>query len=267
MKIGLHDLDATIDINGNKLIVLGSRPAMGKSALALNIISNIAIKQKEAVLYFNLESSKEQIVSRFIVSNSMVEYNKFRKMKAPNVIGEELTEEDWDRIAYGTELLKTSKIFIEDKANISIDEICLEARKMRVEQKIQFIVIDYLQLIRYEGEKSLSRDLEINRILEKLKLLSEELNIPILVLSQLSREPEKRNDHRPRITDFSNTNEGIYTYSDIILLLYRDEYYNVNTKHKNIAEIIIAKGTEKENIIEVAWMPEYLKFGNLLRVK
>lgn len=267
MKTGLHDLDAAIDIKGDKLIILASRPAMGKSILAINIISNIAIKQKEAVLYFNLESSKDQIARTFIVSNSMVEYNKLRKMQDANIIGEELTEEDWDRMAYGTELLKTSKIFIEDKANISIDEICIEARKMKLQQNIQFIVIDYLQLIRFEGDRCLSRNLEINKILEKLKILSKELNIPILVLSQLSRETEYREDHRPRITDFSNTNESIYTYSDIVLLLYRDEYYDTNTKLKNIAEIIIAKGEAEERTIEIAWMPEYLKFGNLLRVK
>jgi len=265
MKTGLHDLDAGIDINGNKLIILGSRPAMGKSTFAINIISNIAIKQKEAVLYFNLESSKEQITSKFIVSNSMVEYTKFRRIKNPKILGEELTEEDWDRIAYGTELLKTSKIFIEDKANISIDEIYTESIKMKIEQNIQFIVIDYLQLIRYEGDRCLSRDLQINRILEKLKILSKELNIPILVLSQLSREPENRENHRPKITDFSNTKESICTHSDIVLLLYRDEYYNTNTKLKNIAEIIVAKGVAEERTFEIAWMPEYLKFGNLLR--
>ena len=267
MKTGLHDLDAEIDLNGNKLIILGSRPAMGKSTLAINIISNIAIKQKEAILYFNLESSKEQIAGKFIISNAMVEYTKFRRIKDLKILGDELTEEDWDRMEYGTRLLKSSKIFIEDKANISINEICLEARKMKLEQNIQFIVIDYLQLIRYEGEKVLSRDLQINKILEKLKQLSEELNIPILVLSQLSREPEKRNDHRPRITDFSNTSKSVDSYSDIVLLLYRDEYYNDKTKQKNIAEIIIAKGAAKEMNIEIAWMPEYLKFGNLLRVR
>lgn len=230
MKTGLHDLDAAIDINGNKLIVLGSIPAMGKS-------------------------------------NAMVEYTKFRRIKNPKILGEELTEEDWDRIEYGTRLLKTSKIFIEDKSNISIDEICIEAEKVKLQQNIQFIVIDYLQLIRYEGEEVLSRDLQINKILEKLKTLSEELNIPILVLSQLSRKPENRNEHRPRITDFSNSNKSIDMYLDIVLLLYRDEYYNYKTKQKNIAEIIIAKGTAEEMNIEIAWMPEYLKYGNLLRVK
>lgn len=267
MNTGLNDLDATIDINGDKLIVLGSRPAMGKSILALNIISNIAIKQNEAVLYFNLEISKEQIASRFISSNSMVKYNKLRKLRDPKIEGEELTDDDWYRIAYGTELFKKSKIFIDDKAYISIDEICIEARKMKLEQNIQFIVIDYLQLIKYEGDKCLSRDLQIKEILKKLKILSKELNIPVLVLSQLSRKTEEREEHRPILTDFSNSMSSICACSDIVLLLYRDEYYNADTKLKNIAEIIIAKGSLEGKTIETAWMPEYLKFGNLLRIK
>lgn len=228
MQTGFKDLDKIIDINGEKLIILGSRPAMGKSTLALNILSNIAIKQNEPVLYFNLESSREIIANR---------------------------------------LLKTSRIFIVDKAGISINEICKEARRMKFEQDIKFIVIDYLQLISYVEKNCLSRDLQIKEILKKLKILSKELNLPILVLSQLSRKPEQRENHRPIITDFSESKVGITNYVDIVLLLYRDEYYNSDTCKNNIAEIIIAKNPSRLGTIEIAWMPEYLKFGNLLKIR
>lgn len=268
MKTGFKNLDEKINIDGQKLIILGSRPAMGKSTLALNIVSNIAIRQNEAVLYFNLESSKEEIVSKMIISNGMVEYKKFKQSK--NTINdeeklqEELTEEDWDRIAYGTELIKESKIFIETKANITIDEICETSKKLKQEQNINLIVIDYLQLIAYTGKEALSREIQISEILKKLKILSKELNIPILVTSQLSREPEKRENHRPMLSDFSESNQGIASHADIVLLLYRDDYYDTNTPKRNIAEIIIAKSSQgKTTTVEVAWMPEYIKFGNV----
>lgn len=267
MQTGIKNLDKEIDINGGNLIVLGARPAIGKSTFATNILSNIAIKQNEPVLYYNLETSKEEIENRFIIINGMIEESKFRKSKIPNIKKEDLTTEEWDRIAYGKKLYKTSKIFINDTPGISIDEICKQARKMKLEQNIKFIVIDYLQLIKYNGEQCISNNLQMEEILKRLNLLSRELNITILVLSQISREVEKRENHRPILTDFSNNKSSIETYADIILFLYRDGYYNSNTDMKNIAEIIIVKNPLGNSNIEIAWLPEYLKFGNLLKVK
>ena len=267
MKTGFNDLDKIIDITEDKLIVLGARPAMGKSVFALNILSNLAINQNKSVLYFDLETGKEEIVSRFIISNAMVKYTKFRRIKDPKILGEELTEEDWDRISYANRLLKEAPIYIEDKLGISINEICKKARKVKEKNDIQFIAIDYLQLIKYEEPKCLSRENQIQEILKQLKRLAKELNISILVLSQLSREPENRKDHRPILTDFSDSKVGIENYADIVLFLYRDSYYDLDTPKKHIAEIIVTKNPTNCGAVKVAWLPEYLKFGNYLKME
>lgn len=259
MKTGFYDLDKMIDINGPKVIILGSRPGIGKSTLALNIISNIAIKQGKNILYFNLESSKYQIEDRFIISNGMINYEKYYKAKESEIEQQLLSEEEKDRIKYGKELLKTSRIFIEDKAKISVEEICAKARKLKQEQNLQLVVIDYLQLIDYKNNEKLNIEQKLNEILKKLNLLSKELNIPILITSELSSRENSKVNNIPNISDFSLSKLGINKYSDIVLLLHRNEC-------NNIAKIIIEKNSLETGTIEIAWIPEYCKFGNLLKI-
>lgn len=267
MKTGFKDLDKILNINNGELIVVASRPAMGKSTFVQNILSNVAIKENKGVLYFNLEESKEKVTNNLIISNSMVERDKFeiydeykkqRKEKA------KLSEDDWDRIAYGINLLKDAPIYIASDAPYSIDDICLKSKELKEEKNIEAIIIDYLQLIQFDKTKLFSRDNEITEILRKLKVLAKELNVPIIVTSQLSRECEKREDKKPYVADLKNSENGIITYSDKILFLYRDSYYNKENK-SNITDIIIAKNNDGNiNTIKLAWMPEYCMFGNTL---
>lgn len=265
MKTGFKDLDHIIKLNRGELIVVASRPAMGKSTFVQNILSNVAIKDNGAVLFYSLEDSKETIVNRLIISNSMVEadkfglYNEYKKNKEskPN-----LSDEDWDRIAYGVNLLKDTSIYIASDTPYTIDDICIKSRELKLKKDIELIIIDYLQLIQFDKKELLSRDNEITEILKRLKILAKELDVPFIITSQLSREVEKREDKKPCITDFSNSKNAILTYSDKILFLYRDSYYNEKNK-SNVTDIIVAKNNDGGiNTIKLAWLPEYCMFGN-----
>ena len=270
MKTGFKDLDNLINLNKGELMVIASRPAMGKSTFALNILSHLALKKNKGVLFFSLEDSNENIISNLIISNSMVEaekfelYNKYKKneIQRPN-----LSEDDWDRIAYGINLLKDAPIYIASDATYSIEDICIKSTRLKKEKNIYAIIIDYLQLIQFDKKKQLSRDEEITEILRKLKVLAKILDVPVIITSQLSRECEKRDDKRPIICDFTNSKKAITTYSDKILFLYRDSYYNKDNK-SDITDVIIAKNNEGAiNTIKVAWMSEYCMFGNTKVIK
>ena len=263
MKTGFKELDNIIKLNKNELIVIASRPAMGKSTFIQNIISNVSIKENKSVLFYSLDANKESIIKKFIISNSMVEYKKL------NLCGSskektELLEEDKDRIAYSTNLLKNAKIYIDDTPNISIMDICLRCKKMKLEKDIDLVVIDYLQLISYDKSKLLSRAEEMSEILRELKVLAKTLDIPVIITSQLSSKCDRRENKRPMMSDFSDSKYGVYTYSDKVLFLYRDSYYNKENK-SNITEIIIAKNnTDEVCITKLAWIPEYCMFGNTI---
>lgn len=175
MKTGFINLDYVTKFEGGKLIVLGARPAMGKSTLALNIATNIALKEKLPILYFNLENSKEEIIKKIISSESMVEKAKLENGK--------LDDEDWKNLKESLKELRESEIYIDDNPGISIDEICEKSRKLAKEKDIKFILIDYIQLISYNKRELLSREQEISQISLRLKNLAKELDIPILVVS------------------------------------------------------------------------------------
>lgn len=265
MNTGFKDLDEVIEMKKGDLMVVASRPAMGKSTFALNILSHIALKEKKSVLLFSLEASKENIINKLIISNSMVEaekfdmYNQYKKEESEKP---ELLEDDWDRIAYGINLLKDAPIYIASEAPYTIEDICIKSSELKKEKDIGIIIIDYLQLIQFNKKKRLSRDNELTEILRKLKVLAKILDIPIIITSQLSGECEKRDNKRPRIDDFSNSKVGITRYSDKILFLYRDSYYNKDNK-SDITELIIAKSNHGDtNTIKIAWLPEYCMFGN-----
>ena len=270
MKTGFNDLDEVIKVNKGDLIVVASRPSMGKSTFVLNVLSHIALDEKKSVLFFSLEDSKDKIINKLIISNSMVEAEKFQlynKYKKENTEKPELSEDDWDRIAYGINLLKDAPIYMASDAPYSIEDICIKSTRLKREKNIDAIIIDYLQIIQFNKKKILSRDEEITEILRKLKVLAKILDVPVIITSQLSRECEKRDDKRPIIYDFANSKKGITTYSDKILFLYRDSYYNKDNK-SDITDIIIAKNTEGAiNTIKVAWMPEYCMFGNTKVIK
>lgn len=260
MKTGFKDLDNKIELNNGDLIIIASRPAMGKTTFVENIMNNVAIKQKKTVLFFSLDESKEAIIKKIIINNSSVESYKLElyEKKSEN---SKILEEDWDRITYSMDLLKDAPIYIADEAPYTIENICKKARKMKLNKDIELIIIDYVQLILFDKGKGLSRNEEMQEILKQLKILAKELNVPIIVTSQLSRNIEKRENKRPCIADFKNI--GFLKYSDKILFIYRDSYYY--EKLSNITEIIIAKNnTGDVDTIKLAWIPEYCKFGNII---
>ncbi len=270
MNTGFKDLDEVIKVNKGDLIVVASRPAMGKSTFALNILSHLTLEEKNSVLFFSLEDSKENIINKLIISDSMVEAEKFElynRYKNNEIQKPNLSEDDWDRIAYGINLLKDAPIYIESDAPYSIEDICIKSTRFKKEKNIEAIIIDYLQLIQFKKKKTLSWDEEVTEILRKLKVLAKILDIPVIITSQLSGECEKRDDKRPTIEDFTNSKKAIVTYSDKILFLYRDSYYNKENK-SDITDVIIAKNNDGAiDTIKVAWMPEYCMFGNAMIIE
>lgn len=269
MRTGFKDLDNIIKLKEGELVVIASRPAMGKTTFALNILSYNSLKENKSTLLFSLEESKETIIKKLIISNSMVEADKFRlyeeyKNENKDEKDIDLSEEDWDRIAYGITLLKNANIFISDTVPYTIEDICQKSRELKLKENIELIIIDYLQLIQFDKKELLSRDDETTEILRRLGTLAKELNITIIVTSQLSKKAELKENKRPLISDFVESEYGISIYSSKILFLYRDSYYNKNNK-SDITEVIIAKNNDGDiKTIKVAWMPEYCMFGNVL---
>ena len=267
MNTGFKELDEIIDLKKGELVVIASRPAMGKSTFVLNILSHFTLKEKKSVLFFSLENSNDNIINKLIISNSMVEAEKFQlynKYKKENTEKPGLSEDDWDRITYGINLLKDAPIYIASDVPYSIEDICIKSTRLKKEKNIEAIIIDYLQLIQFNKKKLLSRDKEITEIVRKLKVLAKILDVSVIITSQLSRECEKRDDKRPIIEDFSNSKNAITTYSDKILFLYRDSYYNKKNK-SDITEVIVAKSNDRNmDTIKVTWMPEYCMFGNTI---
>ena len=230
---GFVDLDyKTAGLHNSDLILVAARPAMGKSAFALNIASNAAVRANVPVAIFSLEMSKEQMGNRILCSEAMVDSNKVRTGK--------IEDEDWAKLAMASGELSESQIFIDDTPGISIMEIRAKCRKMKLEKNIGLVVIDYLQLVQGSSKKGGSREQEISEISRSLKILAKEINVPVIALSQLSRAPEQRPDHRPMLSDLRESG-AIEQDADIVMFLYRDDYYNEESEKKNIAEVIIAK--------------------------
>ena len=254
---GFSDLDyRTAGLHNSDLILVAARPAMGKSAFALNIASYAATRANVPVAIFSLEMSKEQMVNRILCSEAMVDSNKVRTGK--------IEDEDWQKLAEASGILSESKIFIDDTPGISITEIRAKCRKLKLEQDIGLVVIDYLQLVQGTGRKIVgSREQEIAEISRSLKILAKEINVPVIALSQLSRAPEQRPDHRPMLADLRESG-SIEQDADIVTFLYRDDYYNEDSEKKNIAEVIIAKHRSgSTGTIELMWFGNYTKFANI----
>jgi len=257
---GFVDLDyKTAGLHKSDLVLIAARPAMGKSAFALNIASHAAIHAKVPVVIFNLEMSKSQLVNRILCSEAMVDSNKIRTGK--------IEENDWVKLATALGPLSEAPIYIDDTPGITVTEIRAKCRKLKLEKNIGLIVIDYLQLIQGSGKRNSSREQEISEISRSLKILAKELDVPVIALSQLSRAAEQRADHRPMLSDLRESG-AIEQDADIVMFLYRDDYYNPDSEKKNIAEVIMAKHRAgSTGTVELLWLGNYTKFANIERYR
>lgn len=256
---GFIELDyKTAGLHNSDLVLVAARPAMGKSAFVINIAANAAIRSGVPIVIFNLEMSKEQVANRILCSEAMVDSNKVRTGK--------IEEEDWTKLASALGPISEAPIYIDDTPGISIMEIRAKCRKLKLEKNIGLVIIDYLQLVTASGKKNSSREQEISEISRSLKILAKELNVPVIALSQLSRAPEQRkDDHRPILSDLRESG-AIEQDADIVMFLYRDDYYNENSEEKNIAEVILAKHRGgSTGTVKLAWLGDYTKFANLER--
>lgn len=253
---GFADLDyKTAGLHQSDLILVAARPAMGKSAFALNIATNAAVRANVPVAIFSLEMSKEQMVNRILCSEAMVDSNKVRTGT--------IDDDEWAKLAAASGQLSEAQIFIDDTPGISIMEIRAKCRKLKLEKNIGLVVIDYLQLVQGTNKRGGSREQEISEISRSLKILAKEINVPVIALSQLSRAPEQRPDHRPMLADLRESG-AIEQDADIVMFLYRDDYYNEDSEKKNIAEVILAKHRSgSTGTVELLWLGNYTKFANI----
>ena len=252
---GFIDLDyRTAGMQPSDLILLAGRPSMGKTAFELNMAQYMAFKKNLTVALFSLEMSKEQLVNRMFSLESNVDAQKLRTGQ--------LNDQEWERLIESAGTIGKSKLIIDDTPGISIAELRSKCRKYKLEYDLSIIMIDYLQLMSGSG-RSESRQQEISDISRSLKALARELNVPVVALSQLSRAVEQRPDHRPMLSDLRESG-AIEQDADVVMFLYRDDYYNHDTDKKGISEVIIAKQRNGPiGTIELAWLPEYTKFANL----
>lgn len=249
-----HDLDNILaGLQRSDLIILAGRPSMGKTSLALNMASNIAIKEEQPVGIFSLEMSKEQVVDRLLCSEAGIDSWKLRTGN--------LSDEDFPKIGHAMGVLSEAPIFIDDSANSNVMEIRTKARRLQMEHGLGLIVIDYLQLM--EGRYSDNRVQEISEISRSLKALARELEIPVIALSQLSRAVEQRPDRIPQLADLRESG-SIEQDADVVMFIYREDYYKQDTERKFVADIFIKKHRNgPTGQIELFFKPEQMKFKNL----
>ncbi len=251
---GFKDLNKKINgLQRSDLLLIAARPAMGKTAFSLNLVQNAALEGNASVAVFSLEMSKEQLVQRMLSSQSAVELSKIKTGT--------INEHDWPRILEAMSVLSSTKIHIDDTPGIKISELRSKCRKLKMEKGLDLILIDYLQLMEGEGNNE-SRQQEISKISRSLKVIAKELDCPVVALSQLSRAPEQRADHRPMLSDLRESG-AIEQDADIVMFLYRDEYYHPDSEKKNIGEVIISKNRHGETgAVELVWLGEIQKFAN-----
>ena len=252
---GFTELDYLLTgLHPAELILVAARPAMGKTAFVLNIAQYAAFKDNHAVAMFSLEMSKEQLVTRLMASESMVDSQQIRTG--------DLRDSDWEKLLEGAALIGNSRLIIDDTAS-SLSEIRSKCRRYKQVYDIEMVVIDYLQLMSGSaGRRNESRQQEISEISRSLKVLARELDVPIIALSQLSRAVEARQDHKPMLSDLRESG-AIEQDADVVMFLYRDEYYNPDTEKKNLAEVIVAKQRNgATGSIELVWLGQYTKFAN-----
>lgn len=252
---GFRDLDKmTSGLQRSDLVIVAARPAMGKTAFALNVAQQAAIKGKASVLIFSMEMSKEQLGQRLLSMESRVETQKLKTG--------DLNRKDWDDINIALDVLSEASIFIDDTPGISIMEIKNKCRRIKAEHGLDLVVLDYLQLMSFEGRAE-SRQQEISALSRNLKLIAREMDCPVIVLSQLSRAPEQRQDHRPQLSDLRESG-SIEQDADIVLFLYRDDYYEKeNSEKPGVCEVIIAKQRSgPTGTVELMWLEKYTRFAD-----
>ena len=246
--------NATGGLHGGELIIVAGRPGMGKSSFAVNIAENVAINDNIAVAIFNLEMSKSMIVNRIICSQALVDSQNIRRG--------DFQIEDWQQICSIVDKLSSAPIYIDDTPTITVSEIRAKCRRLKQTKNLGLIVIDYLQLMQGSGRTE-SRQQEITEISRSLKVLAKELDIPVIALSQLSRTVESRSDKRPMLADLRESG-AIEQDADMVVFLYRDEYYNKESTEKNTAEVIIAKQRSgSTGTFKLGWQGKYTKFINI----
>ncbi len=253
---GFIDLDyRTAGLQPSDLILIAARPSMGKTAFVLNIAQYIALHEKKSAAIFSLEMSKEQLVNRLFSLEARVDAQALRTGN--------LSDADWEKLVEGAGIIGDSRLIIDDTPGISISELRSKCRKYKLEHGLDIVIIDYLQLMTGSGRGSESRQQEISDISRSLKALARELNVPVVALSQLSRAVEQRPDHRPMMSDLRESG-AIEQDADVVMFIYRDDYYNKDTELKGISEIIIAKQRNGPiGTVNLAWLPELTKFANL----
>lgn len=252
---GFVDLDYRLSgLQKSDLILLAARPSMGKTALALNIAQYVAFHENMAVAIFSLEMSKEQLVNRLFSLESRVDAQVLRSGN--------LSDADWEKLIESAGTIGSSRLIIDDTPGITVSEMRSKCRKYKLEHDLQLVIIDYLQLMS-GSRRTDSRQQEISDISRALKQLARELQVPVIALSQLSRQVEQRPDHRPMLSDLRESG-AIEQDADVVMFIYRDDYYNKDSDNKGIAEVIIAKQRNGPiGTVNLVWLPQYTKFANL----
>lgn len=256
---GFIDLDYKLSgLQPSDLVLVAARPSMGKTAFVLNIAQHVAFKKEKGVAVFSLEMSKEQLVNRLFALESQADSQMLRTGN--------LKDSDWEKLIEGAGIIGRSNLIIDDTPSISVSELRSKCRKYKLEHNIELVIIDYLQLMMGSaGKRQESRQQEISEISRSLKALARELNVPVVALSQLSRAVESRPDKRPMLSDLRESG-AIEQDADVVMFIYRDEYYNKDSDKKRQAEIIIAKQRNGPiGTVDLAWLADYTKFANLSR--
>ncbi len=254
MSTGLRDLDAKVNgLNDSDLLLIAARPAMGKTAFALNLCLNVAKKYDKTVAMFSLEMSREQLAMRLLSIESFVDSMKMSTGK--------LTEDEWTKLTMAANALSQTDIRVDDNPSITVAQMNAKCRRL---DNLGLVIVDYLQLMTGSGygKNSDNRVNVVSDISRSLKIMAKELNVPVICLSQLSRGPESRTDKRPMLSDLRESG-AIEQDADVVVFLYRDEYYNPNTEKKGIAECIVAKNRHGEvGTVETQWIPQYQTFAD-----
>ena len=258
LPTGFIDLDYRMSgLQPSDLILIAARPSMGKTAFVLNITDYIAVRRQKTCLIFSLEMSKEQLVNRMLSMESNVDSQKLRTGT--------LTDADWDAVVEGIGTIGSSKLVIDDTPGISIMELRSKCRKVKLEHGLDLVMIDYLQLMSGSGKNGDNRQQEISEISRSLKAIARELSVPVIALSQLYRACETRTDHRPMLSDLRESG-AIEQDADVVMFLYRDDYYNKDTDNPNTAEVIIAKQRNGPiGTVYLGWKPELTRFVNIAK--
>lgn len=258
---GFRDLDAlTSGLQASDLILVAARPSMGKTAFTLNIAANVALKSKKTVAFFSLEMSKQQLVQRMLCSEGGIDSQKLKNG--------DLSNEDWDKLVRTADRVSSAPLYIDDTAGITVMELRSKARRLKAEHGLDLIIIDYLQLMQGRGRGgSDNRQQEISEISRSLKAVARELNVPVIALSQLSRSVESRQIKRPMLSDLRESG-SLEQDADIVMFLYREDYYDPETANKNITEVIVAKHRNGPvDTIKMFFTKQFTRFNDLSKMQ